>query len=278
MNTKSILDLIARPLADGETQARYIYQRHVKGAVIESEPIFIVGCGHSGTSLLLKILGAHSRIHAIHYETKVAFKSPEEQKIYLHLFDKWTLAGRKKRWVEKTPRHIRSIDKLLELCPQAYVILIIRDGRDVACSLKARFGDFEKGIHRWVNDNNKAQPYLSKKNVMLIKYEDLIEDFEQSVSGVLRLVGEEYEPAMQEYFKIPMRFQWRGHASTWLSTLITSAGSKEHRQRRIKQIHQPIFDGRGKWRNEMSEEEKELFKQLAGDMLIKFGYEKSDTW
>jgi hypothetical protein len=34
------------------------------------------------------------------------------------------------------------------------IIVVIRDGRDVAASLKKRFGNIEHGINRWITDNN----------------------------------------------------------------------------------------------------------------------------
>ncbi len=278
MSKTSLLTSIAKPLTEAETQARYMFHKHVKGAQIESAPTFIVGCGHSGTSLLLKILGSHSRIHAIHYETKLAFKSEEEQREQMALFEKWTVAAGKRRWVEKTPRHIRKMDILRDLCPEAYFLVIMRDGRDVACSLKARFGEFEKGVNRWVSDNKVAQEHWSHPNTFVLKYEDLIEDFTGTVTGLVQFIGEDFEEDMKEYYRERMKFQWRGNTSALFGRLAKNSDSKDHRERRVRQIHQPIFDGRGKWRNEMSEEEKELFKRVGGDVLIEYGYAADHGW
>jgi len=43
-----------------------------------------------------------------------------------------------RRWVEKTPLHIRYMDKLFTLRPKATAVLMIRDGRDVVASFKGR--------------------------------------------------------------------------------------------------------------------------------------------
>lgn len=40
--------------------------------------------------------------------------------------------------VEKTPRHINYLDLIFRLDPAARVVLVVRDGRDVAASLKDR--------------------------------------------------------------------------------------------------------------------------------------------
>jgi hypothetical protein len=44
---------------------RYYWNTMVRHITIDSQPVFIVGCGHSGTSLLLAVLGTHSKLYAI---------------------------------------------------------------------------------------------------------------------------------------------------------------------------------------------------------------------
>ena len=62
--------------------------------MIDSPPTFIVGCGHSGTWLLLAILGMHSRIQAIPFETELFFKSDKAQiKESLRNFDFYAMGG-----------------------------------------------------------------------------------------------------------------------------------------------------------------------------------------
>jgi hypothetical protein len=43
------------------------------------------------------------------------------------------------------------------------------------------------------------------------------------------------------------------------------------------QMNQPLFDGRGKW-HRLTEGEKQLIKNKAGQRLIKYGYAADLNW
>lgn len=55
---------------------------------------------------------------------------------------------------------------------------------------------------------------------------------------------------------------------------------KDHKDYRNCQINQRLFDGSGKWMQEMTEEEMASFKtdKDAKQMLIGFGYATGDDW
>lgn len=253
-------------IKNGLKHVVYCWNRFVLRRTIKSPPTFIVGCGHSGTSILLSILDAHPNIFAIPYESNAAASdSIEKFQASLTLFDKLAIVSGKRRWVEKTPRHILCIGKILEWEPKAKVILMLRDGRDVAYSIQKRTGSLEEGIRRWCDDNFAARQYWESPNVYVLKYEDLINDFEASLKGVLFFLGEEYDSKLQYYFK--RKKKWY---STELSKPTTPYG-QNHEQYRNWQINQPLFDGRGAYR-EMSHEEQSLVEKTAGSLLYEFGY------
>ena len=159
---------------------------------IDSPPVFIVGCGHSGTSILLAILDSHSRIYAVPYETKIAVQDSRNKfKRALKRFDRWAISAGKRRWVEKTPNHVRHIKKILRWCPDAKFLLIIRDGRDVAASIKKRNDSIEKGINRWVKDNLAGKEYWDHPSVHVVRYEDLVGNFEFCIKDILNFLNEE---------------------------------------------------------------------------------------
>lgn len=233
----------------------------------KGSPIFIVGCGHSGTSLLLAILGEHPRIFAVPKETGVLAQDDfEYYKKKTQRFENKARAAGKQRWVEKTPKHVRHIDKIFQWEPNAKVILIIRDGRDVAYSFKQRRGNgVSNGIQRWVNDNLAGKAYWSHPQVHVIQYEKVISDFETSISELMSFLGEEYFPAMEKFHETPKK---------WYAKEITKPESElksNHRTYRNWQINQPLFDGRGKSVS-LSDEEMSTIIELAGPLLNELGY------
>jgi len=249
------------------TWTRYLVNHYIKGMNVSRPSVFIVGCGHSGTTLLRQILGAHSLIYDIPYESRLGLKN--NPKRLIAYFDRLAICEKKTRWVEKTPRHIHCIPQLLELLPDAKILIILRDGRDVACSIKDRHGDIEEAITRWVEDNLAGEAYWQHPNVYVLKYESIIEDFEGTIATVLDFIGEEYEPAMHEYHRMNSPNQAERISKP------PSPNGKNHNRYRRWQISQPLFDGRGKWKG-MTDEEKRIVQEHAGEMLARYGYADGD--
>jgi hypothetical protein len=229
-------------------------------------PIFIVGCGHSGTSLLLAILGEHPSIFAVPGESNIALQNDSDFFLKeIEKFNALTITAGKKRWAEKTPSHIRHIGKILNWEPKSKLILIVRDGRDVAYSIKQRTGDLKGGIQRWVSDNVAGKQYWEHPQVYIIRYEDIISNFEHSLTELLKFLGEDYSSSMKSFHTTPKR---------WYSDEIIrpeNAFGGNHRRYRNWQINQPLFDGRGKWKL-LSSEEISVIKEEAGSLLLEFGY------
>ena len=51
-------------------------------------------------------------------------------------FEAYARKHGKPRWGDKTPHYVHHVDRLLGIWPQARVVILVRDGRDVALSLK----------------------------------------------------------------------------------------------------------------------------------------------
>lgn len=239
-------------------------------------PIFIVGCGHSGTSLMLAILGNHPSIHPIPKESGLFLRPDIAVQDVMRGWDAECITQNKKRWVEKTPPHVFQMHRFLALRPKAQFVVMLRDGRDVVCSLKSRAGydRFEDRLDRWVYDNLASLPYWEHPQVKVVKYEDLVQDPEATLRNVCQFLGEDYMSEMLEYHKVERH---------WYSDQIIKPDEikthSDHLNNRNWQINQPIFDGRGRWAKEMSEVEKDRFKHsLAQRYLEQFGYVTDTNW
>lgn len=237
---------------------------------IVAPPCYIVGSPHSGTSILLAILDAHSNIHGIPYETQI-FMRPLKRYWMPKYFDLLAISNGKKRWIEKTPMHIRHIDDIFSINENSKVILIIRDGRDVATSIQSRSGSITVGIDRWMSDNKIGQIFWEHPNVHVLRYEDIITDFTNTISSVLNFIGESYEENCQNHN------QKDRHYYTSSIKKPVDASKKNHRQHRNWQINQPLFDGRGKWKK-LSQEDKNIINEHAADMLKEYHYINDINW
>jgi hypothetical protein len=248
-------------------------RNYISGVRISAPPIFIVGCGHSGTSVLLNILDMHPHIHAVPFESRVFLKSSWKIRLAKLFWNKNTIAAGKLRWAEKTPAHVHAIDRILSFYPDARILLIIRDGRDVAVSLRKRTGDFAAGVARWVEDNKAGEAYWENPQVFKLTYEELVSCFETVMPRICAFLDEPYDASMRNFHQRRLEL-FRSTATTPPS----SESGDFHNQHRNWQINQQLFDGSGKWQREMNEEEKSAFKQQAGQMLIDYGYAQDLTW
>lgn len=244
-------------------------------AIKVNSPVFIVGCGHSGTSIMLAILSNHPAFHPITYESALFKRNESEIREIMLSWDQECIKADKKRWVEKTPPHIFQIKKFSLHRPQSKFIFMLRDGRDVVCSLKHRteYKNLDERIERWIYDNLAGLPYINHPNVMLVKYENLVAKTKTTLKRIFDFLAEEYTDKVLDNQQHPK--YWYHSEITKPSEILTH---EDHHKLRNWQINQPIFDGRGRWKTEMGEKEKEKFKNMAQKYLLQFGYVPDENW
>jgi hypothetical protein len=125
----------------------------------------------------------------------------------------------KPRWASKTAFDAFYLDEIEELCgAQAQFICIQRHGLDVACSIQelcqknggylAELHEYivrhpmelEAFAHAWADLTRALRAFAERhpKNAILIRYEDLTEDIDATMSRIMRFVGEEWSSDLVE--------------------------------------------------------------------------------
>lgn len=209
-------------------------------------PVIVAGCGHSGTTLMAVMLGAHPRLHLIRRETGfLVGATPQKIRRRMALWDQQAESMSCHRWVEKTPAHVHHIGRLFSAAPQSLVVLMARDPRDVVASLRARGVSTTAAIKRWIGDNRQVIRWRIDGRTTVVRYEDLVADPESTLRGLLDWMGEEWSDAVLRFHESPQ--PWNGAKPPADQP---KDERKSHLRRRVWQVSQPVFDGRGRWRRD----------------------------
>lgn len=109
-------------------------------------------------------------------------------------------AHAKKVFGDKSPGIHHFMPELLTLIPKTKFIHVVRDGRAVAHSQYKRTGKHvELAAQDWVDGTAKGLTnlaWLGADNYLILKYEDLLSEPENTVRSVCRFLNLDYEPAM----------------------------------------------------------------------------------
>jgi hypothetical protein len=309
-------------------------QKRRDAGTTATDPIFVVGYMHSGTTLLQNALLRNSAVFSTRGETKyfdylpmtaaryrdlrqddvlrclIRFtveliyagytlnreaqavkpwpELPEEEidaivrslpsrdypQVFASVMDHLTWRDSKTRWLEKTPTHIFSIDRIATGIPTARFVEIVRDPRDVLASKKTRRGTvwstkrYQEKQRAWKNLEKAYDPLwdaLSWKaaiqagmgarrrytdRTFRIRYEDLFEDPQRELSRMCEFLGMEFEPAMLD---VPAG---------------QPANADSHRGRGI------AGDSVGRWSGVFSDPETALVQAVTGNEMRALGYDR----
>ena len=278
-------------------------------------PVFVLGCGRSGTTLVRLILSANARIGIPpegHFLTDLygrfyrgsaeigekverfcdaVMRSDRfdewkversrllrrlegvETKYYANLVDAVyreylaTLDGSKQRWGDKNIDYVLEIPRLLRLFPEAKIVHVIRDGRDVALSYREMdFGPtdlFSCAVfwRRRVVAGRNAGQIAGPDRYTELKYEDLVVHPEETCQRVCDFLGEPFSSEMLAF-----------HEYNKEKELVP-----KHRLGWHQNTLKPITRSRsGLWRTKMKTREQMVFEAVAGEELRAFGYETHD--
>jgi hypothetical protein len=163
------------------------------------------------------------------------------------------------RWGDKMATFRRCLPVLLELFPDARIVHIIRDGRDVTSSLlELSFGPNSTYVaaKKWRNFIDHALDFAARHptNVYTLRYEDLIDNPEKYLREICNFVGEPFDEKMLEFHK--------------------TGNARVPRQEIHEQLKKPVNKERSaRWKKDMSPSQVRVFEAVAGQQLDRLGYE-----
>lgn len=237
-------------------------------------PFFIIAAPRSGSTLLRVLLDSHPDL-SVGPETNVLhhwFDAVDHSKtlaLYpfaaegmhrypaaaLELLQRRYAHDRgKRRWGDKTPAYSDIIDRLAECWSGAQFVHCYRDGRDVACSMRDRWGWSVRAAARaW---NAKVTKILHSDvagtdQYYEVRYEELVEDVEGVMRGVLAFLGERWHEDVLSHERRP------------------HDGVVDD----VPEARRPVYTSSiGRWREELNPWERWWARYHAGVTLERLGY------
>jgi hypothetical protein len=183
----------------------------------------------------------------------------------------------KPRWGSKSPGYMKSMALISRHVPEARFIHLVRDPRDVAASLRElSWGpdDVGEAAHDWVSKIEQAREQageLPPGAYLELRYEDLIEDPAPAVRAIAEMIELDWDDAMLSYHEHAderMREVHRDVARPH-GGVITA----EERRRQHALLSQPPTPSRiGRWRTDLSDEERRRVESVAAPLMAELGY------
>jgi hypothetical protein len=281
-----------------------------RGSSVRSKaPVFVLGCGRSGTTLLYHMLLSSGNFAVYRTESNVInlleprfgdLSVPRNQR---RLLDAWcnsrlyTLSGLDKpelearvmaecrnggdflriimeemarkqgveRWADTTPEHLLHLERIKETIPNALVIHIIRDGRDVALSTDKlayirrlpwdrRPSVMVAGLYwEWMVNKGREGGRKLGDDYVEIHFEDLIGQPHETLTKLGKFIEHDLDYD---------RIQQVGIGS--VSAPNTSFPGEPQREE---------FSPIGRWTTQYSPEDLAMLEGLVGKTLQELGYE-----
>jgi hypothetical protein len=303
--------------------------------VFPLKKFFIFGFPRSGTTLLMRVLAVHPEVHCNevgHFFTRQIdatqiFSSAEIQSWLEKRSNRWT-SGKKmqallvrcifdfimerdarlsgKRVVgDKTPNanNGEAVKRMHLLYPDAFLIYILRDGRDAVLSHRFQYfidhPEYLAPADRRIREDYKRDdaPFFAKKR-SLFTPESLRKETELWVDNVIEtdrlgkeLYGDQYYfLRYEDFLESPVDQLCRIWAFLGVSPDFPDMENMIHmmmkqnpgavdQQKKEEKIARNLPRGRqGGWKELFTQSDCDLFKSIAGQTLISLGYEKDLDW
>ncbi len=250
----------------------------------------IMGCARSGTSILGELLASHPEVkykHEAHAVwDKAGLGENESHRLTQQHATPQVKRGIRKKFaeeqgaatlfVEKCPRSVLRVPFIRAVFPEARLIHIVRDGRDVACSLLPGIGNSEwrhlkppswqelmlaeRGImrcaHAWKAIMEIALHDLAHIPHFALRYEDLVQNPERKARELF------------EFLELP----FTAEVAAFCTNIQNETANSYHAHKQVKWFREDHEVRIGRWRENMSPEEANRVEELLRPLLMQFEY------
>ena len=174
----------------------------------------------------------------------------------------------------KHPLHIIILKQLFHHFPHMKFIHVIRDGRDTVCSLRTHpkrrmkhgkivsnpiRNPYKWCVRQWVSCVLQGRQWQHHPQYLEITYEDLVNNTIPTMETVFRFLNLPMIDKQQL-----LGFYQREKAEKHLQNI---------------EVGQPIYQKTiGRWQKDLTKKEQQIFKNMAGDLLIQLGYVVDNFW
>jgi tetratricopeptide (TPR) repeat protein len=246
--------------------------------------VFVVGFARSGTTLLETALGSHTAIASLdegdclRTAAGEAMNSAESLDLLSRLEPEIAMRWRSAYWnrvaecgvnvqgkvfVDKSPFGAPLLPLVSALFPDAKILFAVRDPRDVVLSCFRRNFNINPSTYEFTTLERTARCYDSVMSLAKLyrerfplalretKYEQVAQDFENEMLGVMEFLELDWNPAVLEFAK--------------------TAKNRPSRTPSARQLVRGLYSGEGQWR--AYSEELEPVLPVLQPWLDWFGYE-----
>ena len=253
---------------------------------------FIIGCPRSGTSILGELLAEHPKVlyafeHAdwsnVMRDANGSYRFTADMKEYIPKVQKWysKFAVHGRLLIHKIPFGAVAVPFLKECFPDAKFIHIVRDGRDVVCSLLPilkqnpftlgrmfkppswkKFAKLEDNLLRctyaWKEIVEIALDDLKDIPHLQIRYEDLVSDSFAISANIIFDLGLPWTPELADF--------------CWKIRNETKDSYEAKHQLNWTQRGVPHKVRIGRWRENLDAKQQETVNEILKPTLERLGY------
>ena len=188
----------------------------------------------------------------------------------------------KPRCGEKTPIYVKSIRKIHGVLPEARFLHVIRDGRDVALSIRDRAvkeHPIPKIAERWVRRIGQARRQSKKlpdAAYKEIRYEQLILDTEPVLREVCEFFELDWDDAILDYHQRSAERLEEMKRELPADGKRTTLSVERRMATHARTTQAPDPSRVSRWREQMDPADRREFESIAGELLEELGYVTGD--